>query len=266
MHDLGGTGRTALLAHATGFHGRVWRPLATHLVGHRCIAPDLRGHGWSRVPADLSYDWDGFADDVLAVVDALELERPLGVGHSKGGAALLRAEVRRPGTFRAIWCYEPIVFPPDIVRGRSERNPLAEGALRRRPVFPSIDAAIDNYRAKPPMASFDPSVVDVYVRGGFAVEGDGQATLRCRPEVEAEVYRMGTQHDTFDRLAAVTCPVVVARGAVTPGSPAAMAGRIAEALPRAELHAFDRLGHFGPLEDPAAMAADVLALSRSVPI
>ena len=43
-----------------------------------------------------------------------------------------------------------------------------------------------------------------------------------------------------------------------PNWPAAFAPQIAEALPHGELVVFDHLGHFGPLEDPDAVAADVL--------
>jgi pimeloyl-ACP methyl ester carboxylesterase len=88
VHDLGGDGPALLLCHATGFHGRVWRPLASHLADTwHSWAPDLRGHGDSAVPPGTEMHWDRFADDVLAVVDALGGGPLAAVGHSKGGAA-----------------------------------------------------------------------------------------------------------------------------------------------------------------------------------
>jgi pimeloyl-ACP methyl ester carboxylesterase len=191
--DCPAPGPTVLAAHATGFHGAVWGPLAAELCalsGATVLAPDMRGHGTSRLPDDVVLDWDGFADDVLAVVDAMGLEAPIGVGHSKGGAALLRAEARRPGTFRGLWCFEPVVFPPGFATGRMEGNPLAAGALRRRDTFPSAAEAHMNFATKPPMDAFDDAVVAAYVAHGFEptdpADPDGPITLRCRPEVEAE--------------------------------------------------------------------------------
>lgn len=70
---------------------------------------------------------------------------------------------------------------------------------------------------------------------------------------------MGGQHRAFERLSQVTCPVTVAVGEVTPYGPAAVAGQIAEALPHGRLEPHPDLGHFGPLEDPAAIAAAVQA-------
>ncbi len=162
VHDFAApepAGPTVLAAHATGFHGMVWQPLAGALADRtsaRVVAPDLRGHGATVLPGGVMLDWDGFADDILAVVDALGLQRPVGVGHSKGGAALLRAEARRPGTFAGLWCFEPVVFPPEFGRQRNDDNPLAAGALRRRDRFDSALDARANYGAKPPMAAFDP--------------------------------------------------------------------------------------------------------------
>ena len=55
VHDLGGDGPPILLAHATGFHGRVWLPVATHLADAHCWAPDLLGHGDSVVPDEHTF-------------------------------------------------------------------------------------------------------------------------------------------------------------------------------------------------------------------
>ena len=51
VHDLGGTGPVLLFAHATGFHGRVWQPLADRLGDmFHCIAIDFRGQCGRGIP------------------------------------------------------------------------------------------------------------------------------------------------------------------------------------------------------------------------
>ncbi|HEY1739091.1 MAG TPA: alpha/beta fold hydrolase, partial [Acidimicrobiia bacterium] len=115
VYDWGGDGAPVLLAHPTGFHGRVWAPVARQLVeaSRRVYSFDFRGHGDSDGSPD-GYAWPQFGDDVTAVADALGLsgDRALiAAGHSKGAAALLLAERARPDTFTNVWAYEPIMFP-----------------------------------------------------------------------------------------------------------------------------------------------------------
>lgn len=261
VHDLGGDGPPLLLCHATGFHGMVWQPLSRSIADHfRCWAIDFRGHGDSTPPGDRGFDWHGFADDVRAVIEALGLERPFGVGHSKGGAALLLAEQAQPGLLRALYAFEPILFPsPETMpppEGASRRDDLSEGALRRRAVFPSREAAYENFASKPPLSALHPDALRAYVDHGFADEPDGTVRLKCRPEHEAAVYGMGALHGGFDRLGEVRCPVTVACGG-EPG-PSLAAPMVAERLPAGRLEVFDDLGHFGPLQGPAAVAASIV--------
>jgi pimeloyl-ACP methyl ester carboxylesterase len=267
VHDLGGDGPPLLLAHATGFHGRVWRPCADLLPYHG-HALDFRGHGDSPLPGQAEgtfdpalLDWERFADDVLAVVAALAAETgggPLAaVGHSKGAAALLLAEQRQPGTFRALYLYEPIAFSPEVVAMRVD-NPLAAGARRRRAVFGSYAEAEANFAAKRPLAVLDPAALHAYVRFGFAPRAEGGVELKCRPEVEAEVYQRGMHHQAAAHLDAVRCPVTVVGGG-DGGMPARLAPAIAAGLPHGRLAHHPLLGHFGPLQDPAAIAADIAA-------
>jgi pimeloyl-ACP methyl ester carboxylesterase len=62
-----------------------WRHLMPALAGeHRVLALDLRGFGWSDAPED-GYEKENLADDVLAVLDALGIERVKLVGHDWGG-------------------------------------------------------------------------------------------------------------------------------------------------------------------------------------
>jgi pimeloyl-ACP methyl ester carboxylesterase len=260
LHDLGGEGPDLLLCHPTGFHGRAWAPVAAGLAGRaHSWAVDFRGHGDSTAPASGTYDWHGMADDVLAVVDHLGLGpgQLLGVGHSMGGAALLLAEQARPDTAAALWCYEPIVFPP-LEGGGGPGNPLAAAARRRKAWFPSHEAARANYAAKPPLGAFRADALDAYVDFGLRDAPGGGVELKCAPEVEAAVFEMGGRHGGFARLGEVGCPVTIV-GSGDGSPPAQMAALIAGALPHGRFVRLAQLTHFGPMEDPAAVAAAIAA-------
>ena len=61
--------------------------LASH--GYRCIAHDRRGHGRSSQPWN-GYDYNTFADDLATLVEALDLNDVIHVGHSMGGGEVAR--------------------------------------------------------------------------------------------------------------------------------------------------------------------------------
>ncbi|HUF31814.1 MAG TPA: alpha/beta hydrolase [Acidimicrobiales bacterium] len=268
VHDLGGDGPPLLLCHATGFHGKVWTPMAEYLSSRfRLWSLDFRGHGMSTSPVGRGFAWEGFGDDVLAVVDALGLDHLAGIGHSKGGTALLLAEQARPGTFTSLVLYEPIVFPPDLgpPGGRGDDNPLAAGAERRREVFPSKEAAYQHYAAKPPLSVLAREALRAYVDHGFEPLGDGTVRLRCRGADEAQVYRMGGSHGAWDGLPGVSCPTTVATGGTGGTISPEVGARLAARLGAARLEVFDELGHFGPLEDPGRVARSVVAALTVAP-
>ncbi len=251
------------MAHATGFCAEIWRPIAERLAdSFDCWALDFRGHGRSGVPASGSFDWDGTADDVFSVIGEARRSAGVsgpwfGVGHSMGGAALLLAEQRVPGTFRGQWAFEPVVFPPGTF-AEGDSNPLAESAARRRAGFESRDAARANYSSKPPMNSFDPDALEAYLDGGLIEADDGTVRLACEPQNESSVYQMASQHGAFEHLGEVQCPVVIARGVIAPG-PGAFADQIAERLPHGRLEVHETLDHFGPMVDPGTIAASIRA-------
>jgi len=66
--------------------------------GYRCIAHDRRGHGRSSQPWD-GNDFDTYADDLAALVKALDLKNAIHVGHSMGGGEVVRY-IGRHGTKR----------------------------------------------------------------------------------------------------------------------------------------------------------------------
>ena len=258
-HQLGGRGAPLVMAHAAGFPGLVLAPLAHHLAGQfRCAAYDARGHGDTRLPRGRGLDWYGLAADVLAVVEGLHLDRPYGFGHSSGATAVLMAEQARPGTFAAIYCFEPVIVAADPPLGRDHDNVLAARARRRRTSFDSREQACLHYESKPPLDSVAPEALRAYVEHGFEDAPDGGVRLKCRPEHEAVVYETATDHDAYARLSEVACPVAVACGSERDGCTPDRARCHVARLPMGRSEILDGLGHLGPLERPDQVASSVI--------
>lgn len=257
-HDLGGRGAPLVMAHAAGLHGLVLAPLAHHMADRfHCAAFDARGHGDTRLPADSELDWYGLAADVLAVIDGLALSRPFGFGHSSGGTAVLMAEQCRPGTFAAIYCFEPVIVVADPPLGRDHDSVLGARARHRRTSFASREEARRHYASKPALAAVCPEALQAYVDHGFEDTDDGGVRLKCAPEHEAAVYETATAHDAYARLPEVACPVAVACGSESEGCTPARARCHVERLPLGRDEILAGLGHLGPLERPDQVASSM---------
>jgi pimeloyl-ACP methyl ester carboxylesterase len=269
IHDLGGEGAPLLLAHATGFHAMVLAELARHLGSFHCYGLDFRAHGCSVAAVGWDGSWASLASDVLSVVEGLGLEQPYAFGHSCGGASLLLAEEAAPGTFRHLYCYEPIVAPELEPAPPNFDNPLSVGAARRRQRFASKDEAFDNYASKPPLDILHPAVLRAYVEHGFEEEAGGGVRLRCRPADEALTFANAVSHDGFRQLPKVACPVDLACGQLTDGFGEdvirALEARLAGSGGTVRVKVFDDMGHFGPMERPDLVAAAMVGAFSSPP-
>ena len=258
VHELGGEGPTLLVAHATGFHGTMYEPLAAGLRDHfRIVALDFRGHGFSTRPDNGDFNWDRMVLDLLAVADRLGPPPIAGFGHSLGGGTLLLAEHERPGTFGSLVLFEPIVFPDDFEF--SGENPMAAPARSRRPSFPSRADALARYASRPPLNEMRPDVLEIYVRDGFVDQPDGSVVLACAPDDEAATFASDTKVRT-STIADVKSAVTVLTGADDEDapSPARYGPAIVDALPNGRLQVHPEVGHLAPFEQPDAVAAMVL--------
>jgi pimeloyl-ACP methyl ester carboxylesterase len=94
------------------------------------------------------------------------------------------------------------------------------------------------------------------VDNGFEPDAHG-IRLSCRREDEAQIYAHGMAHDAFGRLPRVRCPVTLACGATTDAMGPDVLELVAARLARADVEVLAGLGHFGPLEDPGAVARSV---------
>lgn len=259
LYDLGGTGPPLLLCHATGFCGQIWEPMVAPLRRrHHCISFDFRAHGRSTRPVGRSLVWDGMADDVLAVANAISPDRPIAaVGHSMGGTSLLMAEHRKPGTIERAWTFEPILFGDEPHVEDPNSSDISERARRRRAVFADRDEAFKRYGSRPPLSLLDERALRAYVDHGFRDLADGTVTLCCRPEDEAAIFEF---HNSGARriVGSIAMPfVVVASG--DGQAPALAVIDAAAEFQNLNLWRYENLTHFGPLQDPDRIGADVAA-------
>ncbi|MEE9414066.1 MAG: alpha/beta hydrolase [Acidimicrobiales bacterium] len=255
LRDFGGDGPPLLISHATGFHAMCYSKLAKALSErYHCWAIDLRGHGDSRYPDDVDLDWRLMGSDIAAALAFAVGDEPVfGVGHSMGGVAIALAELDHPGTFRAAWLYEPVLFPFDVLP--EGQNPMAEPARRRREVFESHDAVFDSYWSRPPFNSIDPVVLRAYIDHGFARQDDGSVLIKCRGATEAAVFEhFGS--GAFERLADLEIPVALARSG-DGGRPALVQDLVLAQLAYGELIEFENLNHFGPFQDSEQIADSI---------
>src|ERR687891_2267855 len=93
---LAGEGEPLLLLHGWPQHWWQWRKLIPSLAErHRVIAMDLRGFGWSDI-AWTGFEKETMADDVIAVLAELEVDRTRIVGHDWGAWIGYLLALRRP--------------------------------------------------------------------------------------------------------------------------------------------------------------------------
>lgn len=119
-----GKGQPIVFSHGWPLSADAWDDqmlfLASH--GYRCIAHDRRGHGRS------SQTWDGnnmdtYADDLLALVEALDLQNAIHIGHSTGGGEVTRY-IGRHGSKRVAKAVLIGAVPPLMLQTSSNSGGL----------------------------------------------------------------------------------------------------------------------------------------------
>jgi pimeloyl-ACP methyl ester carboxylesterase len=102
--DSGGNGLPILLSHGFGASTGMWRGQVEEFRDrYRLITWDMRGHGATECPDDLSlYSQQHTAEDMRALLDHLGVDDAVIAGHSLGGFMALAFNVRYPGRVKAL--------------------------------------------------------------------------------------------------------------------------------------------------------------------
>lgn len=193
FQDSGGSGPPVLFSHGFLMDHTMFDAQVETLLGEfRCITWDARGFGRTPAAGPFTY-WD-LADDAVALLDHLGIERATLVGMSQGGFLSLRAALRAPERVAAL-----VLIDTDA--GTEEPATLA-----------AYEAMRDEWLAHGPKAVQDAVAGAVFGPGvdhepWFAKWG---ATPR---DVFARSFRcLAERDDLTHRLGSITCPAVVLHG------------------------------------------------------
>lgn len=164
-----GTGPVVTFSHGWPLNADAWDGQMLFLAqnGFRVVAHDRRGHGRSS-QARTGNDMDGYADDLAAVIEALDLHDATLVGHSTGGGEVARY-IGRHGTGRVAKAVLLAAVPPIMLK--TEVNPeglpmkvfddLRTGVFADRSQFYK-DLAVQFYGANRPSANVSQGVLDQF--------------------------------------------------------------------------------------------------------
>ena len=252
--EEGQGGRPLLVVH--GFTGAKedftdWlEPLAD--LGWHAVAPDQRGHGASPKPEhEGAYSFDVFADDLLALLDALGWGSAVALGHSMGGMVVQTAILRAPERFAGLVLMDT---SHRALKGVDVEIVEAAAALARAEGMAAVlEAQAALAGAQPPSA-----LRVLAERPGYAEFGD-RKMLASAPAMYGTMLRAITDAvgglDRLEDLRSVRVPTLVIVGEedrpfVKPSQ------RMADAIPGAELAVIPDAAHSPQFEnEPAWWAA-----------
>jgi non-heme chloroperoxidase len=164
-----GKGPVVTFSHGWPLSSDAWDGQMLFLVqnGFRVVAHDRRGHGRSS-QASSGNDMDGYADDLAAVIEALDLKDATLVGHSTGGGEVVRY-IGRHGTKRAAKAVLIAAVPPIMLK--TAANPeglpmevfdnMRSGLMKDRSQFYK-DLATQFYGANRPGAKVSQGILDQF--------------------------------------------------------------------------------------------------------
>lgn len=242
-----GAGVPIVLVHGNFASKRWFRELLqAPPVGARLLALDLPNFGDSDA-LDAPLTIAAYADAVRGFARALDLETPVLVGHSLGGAVAQTAVADAPDAWAALVLVD--ASAPEGLTTPEAHYPLLEAFRGQAELLAQALA--------PMLSSRQPDDFDALVADA----------LRMHPDAFSGNARALDGLDLAPRLAAFRGPVVVVRGALDPLITDAMAQATAAAFTGArsvELETWEGVGHSPATEDPERFAARLDALLQDL--
>jgi pimeloyl-ACP methyl ester carboxylesterase len=243
-----GAGAPALVfLHYWGGSSRTWRHVVQRLApDFRSVTIDQRGWGRSEAPAR-GYALADMADDAQAVIETLDLERYILVGHSMGGKVAQLIASRNPRGLIGLALVapsppSPLSLPLDI------RQDMVSAYNSRESVVMTVDHVLAPN-------GLEPEDLETIITDSLA------GALPAK-----EAWPLSTsQEDITAAVADIEVPVLVLSGALDRVDPPEVLRReLLSRIPQARLRVLPQHGHLLPYEAPEEIADQVRDFALSL--
>jgi non-heme chloroperoxidase len=223
-----GTGRPIIFVAPWGLCSDWWDIPVTTLSerGWRCVTFDRRGHGRSDDPCH-GYDFDTLADDIATVLDGLDVQNAVLVGHSMGGAEVVRY----------------------LTRHRSHR--VTHAVL----IAPTTPFTMKTDFFGVPKNSVSTQTMDWWCR---------MLLDRVSIKVLTEMNKVQTETDFRPELRTIQTPTLILHGDIDKSVRLELTGRPThELIAGSRLLVYENAAHALPYTHTERMLADIVAFARS---
>jgi len=201
-----GSGPLMLFFHGITSNSAVFAPMMARLSDRfTTVAVDQRGHGRSDKPED-GYEADDYAEDIVALIRALDKGPAILVGHSLGARNSVTAAARHPNLVRSAVAIDFTPYIETDVFDALEAR--VNGGSRLFPDVAAVEAYLaDRYRNVPAEA------IRIRAESGYE-QVDGGLRPLASPSAMALTAR-GLRADLTHAYREVTRPVLIIRGEIS---------------------------------------------------
>ena len=256
-----GDGPALLLAHATGFLPWLWHPVVKELLPPgRIWAPYICNYRECD-PEKGGLSWDIIAKDLATFCGRQNIEKPLLVGHSMGGAVLTIAGAAYGVEPAGLILIEPIFLPEEIysMKPSVKDHPLASKSIKRTNHWKNEEDAWSYLKSKTLFTDWDEDVLRLYMQYGMEKQPAGDLKLACAPENEAAMFMGGWNRNPWPLLEKIKCPALVMEGEKSENRGFIDLQKAASLFPQGSYKLMPQAGHLIPMQKPKETAQIIKA-------
>ncbi len=243
-YDIAGAGPCITMSHSLACNLHMWDPQMQALTKtYKVLRYDTRGHGQSSAPPG-EYTLEQLADDVKALLDALNIKHTHWAGLSMGGMVGQSFALKYPGVFSSMVLADTTSRrPPDAAKMWADRIQSAQ----QKGMESLVESTLGRWFTEP----YRNSHQDVMARIGDDIRKTPVAGFAGCCQAISKI-------DVTNRLKEITCPTLVMVGEHDHGTPPEAARAIHDNLPGSELKIIPSAAHLSNIEQAQVFNEAVL--------